>query len=298
MIFVLSVIFAIVLPIASFILFIAFDVCNIFLAIVYAILIFFGVIAIFSSIILILLPTLGKHFAKLNDPKNKNCWRFMVDVARFSCFWLGIRIKVEGLEKLNSNETYVFYSNHQCFIDPLIYHKTLHKFPHATMYKEIINTYPLAASMAQALGGVSIARDDDRSAMESIVKIIKKVKAGINFFVFPEGTRSRGIGMHHFKAGSFKISQKANSKLVLLAIDGSYRRRLVVPFLYTPVYIKVVEVMDFDEVNRLSTHELASSCEKLVRQAIDEIREKHFVMHPSKRYQNKLMKQKEAEDVF
>lgn len=298
MIFVTSIIFAILFPFISCFLFVYFHICGIGLAIVYALLIFLGVIAFFAGLILILLPTLGKHFEKMDNPKNKQCWRFMVDVARFSCFWLGIRIKVDGLDKLNSNDTYVFYSNHQCFIDPLIYHKTLHKIPHATMYKEVINTYPLAAPMAKALGGVSISREDDRSAMESIVKIIKKVKNGVNFFIFPEGTRSRGIGMHHFKAGSFKISQKADSKLVLFAIDGSYRKRLVIPFFYTPVYIKVVKIMEFEEVCQKSTHELATECEILVRNSIDEIRKKHIVMHPSKKYQRKFAIQKENEDVF
>lgn len=298
MILVLSIVFSFLIPIVSCFLFIYFDVCSIFLAIVFSLLIFLLVLGLFCCLIMILLPTLGKHFEKMNNPKNPKCWRFMLDVARFSCFWLGIRIKVDGLEKLNPDETYVFYSNHQCFIDPLIFHKTLHKFPHATMYKEVINTYPLAASMARALGGVAISREDDRSAMESIVKIIKKVRDGISFFVFPEGTRSRGIGMHHFKAGSFKISQKAKSKLVLLAIDGSYRRRLVIPFFYTPVYIKVVEVMEFEDVTSKSTHELASYCENRIKELILEIRKNHFFMKPSRGYQKKFKKQLENEDIF
>lgn len=298
MIFALSILFSFGIPVICCFLFIYFDICNSFLAILFSFGIFLITLGLFCALILILLPTLGKRFEKLNNPKNPKCWRFMLDVARFSCFWLGIRIKVDGLEKLNPQETYVFYSNHQCFIDPLIYHKVLHRFPHATMYKEIINTYPLAASMARALGGVSISREDDRSAMESIVKIIKKVRDGINFFVFPEGTRSRGIGMHHFKAGSFKISQKANSKLVLLALDGSYRRRLVIPFLYTPIYIKVVEVMNFEDVTLKSTHELASYCENKVKKSILEIRKNHCLMRPSKFYQKKLKKQLENEDIF
>lgn len=298
MIYILSIIFSFLIPILSFFLLLYFDVCSVFLAVLFSVGIFLIILGLFCILIMILLPTLGKKFEKLNNPKNPKCWRFMLDVARFSCFWLGIRIKVEGLEKLDPQEIYVFYSNHQCFIDPLIFHKTLYRFPHATMYKEVINTYPLAASMARALGGVSISREDDRSAMESIVKIIKKVKEGIRFFVFPEGTRSRGIGMHHFKAGSFKISQKAKSKLVLLAIDGSYRRRLVIPFLYTPVYIRVVEVMDFEDVTSQSTHDLASYCEKKVKEAILEIRKNHFLMRPNKFYKKKFEKQLEKEDIF
>ncbi len=298
MILILSIIFAIVIPIVSFVSFIVFDICNILLAIIFSLLIFILVVGLFCCLILVLLPTLGKYYQKQNNPKNKKCWKFMVDVARFSCFWLGIRVKIEGLEKLNLDDCFVFYSNHQSFIDPLIYHNALRKIPHATMYKEVINTYPLAYPMAQALGGVSISREDDRSAMESIIKIIKKVKSGINFFIFPEGTRSRGIGMHHFKAGSFKIAQKVNAKLVVLALDGSYRKRLVIPFIYTPVYIKIVKIIDTNEIKDVSTIDLAIECERLVKNGINEIRSQHLTMKTSKRYRKKLEIQKQNEDVF
>lgn len=84
-------------------------------------------------------------------------------------------------------------------------------------------------------------------------------------FYFPEGTRSRGIGMHHFKAGSFKIMHKTDALLVMCAIDGSYRKRLSIPFVFTPVYIKIVEVMPSEICMRYTTQELASYLEKKVK---------------------------------
>lgn len=257
-----------------------------------------GVVAIFCIIILILLPTLGKHYEKKEDPTDPKRWRFMTDVAKFSCFWLGIRIHVHGIEKLPPHVTYVFYSNHQSYIDPLIYHVAFSKIPHATMYKKVIDRYIFAGPMARALGGVSIDRDDDREAMESVVSIIKKVKKGVHFSIYPEGTRSRGIGLHHFKAGSFKIAQKSGGTLVLCALDGSYRKRLSIPFCYTPVHIEIVEVMTSAETKVYPTHELATHCELAVKEAITKIRNTYPHMQPSRWYIRQFQEQQKKEDVF
>ncbi len=275
-----------------------FNDLSIIFTILYTILIFFASLAIFCLLIIILLPILGNYFAKTYHPKDQKRWNFMVDVARFSCFWLGICVKIEGLEKLDENKTLVFYSNHQSYIDPLIYYTVLHKIPHGTMYKESISKFQLASGMAKALGGVSINRSDDRSAMKSIIQIIKEINNGVNFFIFPEGTRSRGIGMHHFKAGSFKIMHKTNAKLVLCAIDGSYRKRLSIPFLYTPVYIKIVEVMTSEECLQSSTKELASFFELRVKEAIEGIRKEHKHMKISNKMLRKFILQQQKEDVF
>ena len=297
MIFILSLIIGFGSLILCPIIFILNDY-SIGLSIIYTILIFLAIIFLFCLFIIIILPIVGNHFAKIYNPHDKKRWRFMVDISRFSCFWLGINIKVEGLDKISQNKTLVFYSNHQSYIDPLIYYTVLHKFPHATMYKESISKLQLVSGMAKALGGVSINRDDDRSAMKSIINIIKEIKNGVNFFIFPEGTRSRGIGMHHFKAGSFKIMHKTDALLVMCAIDGSYRKRLSIPFIFTPVYIKIVEVMPSEICMSYTTQELASHLEIKVKKAIHDIRKNHKTMKVNKRMLKKFQTQQKNEDVF
>ena len=297
MIFILSLIIGFGSLILCPIIFILNDY-SIGFTILYTILIFLVIIFLFCLLIVSLLPIVGNHFAKTYNPHDKKRWRFMVDISRFSCFWLGIRIKIEGLDTINPNKTLVFYSNHQSYIDPLIYYTVLHQFPHATMYKESISKLQLASGMAKALGGVSIDRSDDRSAMKSMITIIKEVKSGVNFFIFPEGTRSRGIGMHHFKAGSCKIMHKTDALLVMCAIDGSYRKRLSIPFVFTPVYIKIVEVMPSEICMHYTTQELASYLEKKVKKTINDIRHNHKTMKVNKRMLKKFQIQQQNEDVF
>ena len=175
MIYILSIICGISFPIISFLYLTLNHITAWWVALLIAILVVVLNLLIFCLISIFFLYVLGRHYKKLNDPKNPKIWRFMLDIARFSCFWLGIRIKVDGIEKLKKGEKYVFYGNHQSYIDPLIFHIVLHDFPHASMYKAVIDKYNIASYMAKALGGVSIEREDDRKAMVSIIEIIKKL---------------------------------------------------------------------------------------------------------------------------
>lgn len=196
----------------------------------------------------------------------------MNDVAKFACWWLGVRPKMHGLEKIPKNTPIVIYANHQSYLDMFIFYTVLKEFPHATMYKKVIETYPLASGMAKALGGLSIEREDDRQALKVILKIINEVKKGVNFLIFPEGTRSKGTRLHPYKAGSFKVAQKAEVPAVILAIDGAYRLKMSIPFLPTRIYLNVVDVMVPEEWKDKNTQEMASYAQMMVEQDIQEAR--------------------------
>lgn len=244
-------------------------------------------VGIFCLIIMLLLVTLGHKLSKTYNPKGKFRWFFMTDVARFSCFWLGVRIKAHGLEKLPKDTNFVIYSNHQSYLDMFILYLVFKDYPHATMYKKIIDTYPLASGMAKALGGIPIDREDDKEALKVILKIISEVKIGLNFLVFPEGTRSKGLYMHKYKAGSFKISEKAMVPTVLVAIDGSYQKKMTIPFIRTPIYVNIVEVIDPSRYQEMNTQELASLAHDLVEADINKARTTYRYLKPAKKYLNK-----------
>jgi len=253
----------------------------------YCILLPFGYLILsvgfFCLLVMALLLILGKHFSKTYNPKGKVRWAFMKDVARFSCFWLGVIPIVKGLEKIPLDKTIVIYSNHQSYLDMFILYIVLRKFPHATMYKKIIETYPLAKGMAKALGGISIDREDDKEALKVVINIINEVKKGVNFLIFPEGTRSKGIYMHPFKAGSFKIVQKSEANCVLIAIDGAYKKIMTFPFIPTPIYVNVVKVLTPDDYQSLNTQEFALMAHDIIENDINEARKKHIFLKPNKK---------------
>ncbi len=233
------------------------------------------VVALFCLIVMLLLLTLGTHFGKTYNPKSKIRWLFMRDVAKFSCFWLGVRPIVNGLDKIPLNETVVFYCNHESYLDMFILYVILSKWPHATMYKKVIDTYPLARGMAKALGGVAIDREDDKQALRVILTIIKEVNEGVNFLIFPEGTRAKQESLNPYKAGSFKVVQKTKTKAVLLALDGTFKKIMTFPFIPTPIYFNVVDVLDEKDYENKTTNEIASLANAIVQEDINKARRKY-----------------------
>lgn len=108
MIYILSIICGISFPIISFLYLTLNHITAWWVALLIAILVVVLNLLIFCLISIFFLYVLGRHYKKLNDPKNPKIWRFMLDIARFSCFWLGIRIKVDGIEKLKKVKSTFF----------------------------------------------------------------------------------------------------------------------------------------------------------------------------------------------
>lgn len=264
----LSIIFTIVLSISSFILFCVLDVPVVY-GILFSISIFIFILGCFAVIMMLLLYYKGKHYATIYDPKDKKRWNLMNDTSRFITFWLNIKIRVNGLEKLELGNTYVFYSNHQSFLDMFVYDIVLKDFPRGSMYKKEHETNPLISGMVKGLGGISIDRNDDRSAIKSVINIIKEVDKGVNFMIYPEGTRSKKQTMNNYHAGCFKISQKSNSKLVILSIDGAYKWTRVVPFIRTNVYVNVIDVYDKEYCQSMSSVELCKEVFEKTKTSIE-----------------------------
>lgn len=69
-----------------------------------------------------------------------------------------------------------------------------------------------------------IDRDDVKQSMQVIINVIKEVKAGRNYLIFAEGTRSKdGNHPQEFKGGSFKAATKSKCPIVPVALIDSYK---------------------------------------------------------------------------
>ena len=134
-------------------------------------------------------------------------------------FATNMRIKVIGIENLPENPGFAIYSNHTSMMDvPVLMYK-LYKYPVAFLTRKAIGNLFAVGKWIPKLGSVMIDRDNVRKGAESIIKVIKNVKSGLTMVVFPEGTRSKEIGiMGEFKPGSFKVALKSKAPLVPLTI--------------------------------------------------------------------------------
>ena len=99
-------------------------------------------------------------------------------------------IESYGLENLPKEDGFMFFPNHQGLFDGLVFLESCPK-PFAYVTKKEARNVVLIKQVGDALGVISMDREDIRQSMQVINQVAEEVKKGRNFLIFPEGTRSR-----------------------------------------------------------------------------------------------------------
>ncbi len=182
------------------------------------------------------------------------------------------RVKVEayGLENIPKEDGFVFFPNHQGMYDVLVFLESCPR-PFSFIIKKEASNIILLKQVMDALGAYAMDRDDIKQSMQVILKVTEEVKAGKNFLIFAEGTRSKmGNKLLDFKGGSFKSAVKAKCPIVPCALIDSFK-----PFdekSVKPVTVKVIymEPMYYDEYKDMKTVEIAVEVKRRIEEKIAE----------------------------
>jgi 1-acyl-sn-glycerol-3-phosphate acyltransferase len=163
---------------------------------------FFGMISLFSS---------GQFMMK-----TARVWaRSLLAIA-------GVRVKVEGLQKLTPGASYVFASNHLSYMDtPVILANIPADF--RFMAKDGLFKIPLLGTHLSQAGHIPVPRHDPRAAVKTMTQAAESIRArNISLLIFPEGGRSHDGVLKPFKDGAAYIAIKAGVPIVPLSISGTH----------------------------------------------------------------------------
>jgi 1-acyl-sn-glycerol-3-phosphate acyltransferase len=141
--------------------------------------------------------------------------------CRFAVWLAGVRLKVQGREKIPAGQAVVFMPNHQSNCDPPAVISILPQL-RALVKKEFFRI-PLLGRAMLLVGFIPVDRKHRERAMEAIEEGAKSLAAGYSFMVFPEGTRSRDGRLQPFKKGAFVMAMKAQVPIVPISLSGSSR---------------------------------------------------------------------------
>lgn len=142
------------------------------------------------------------------------CW------GRFTCFIFLLPVHVEGREKLDKNQSYVFLANHQGYFDIfLIYGYLGHNFK--WMMKEYLLKMPFIGIACKSTNHIFVG--DSRSSIQKAVeKSRKTLQGGMSMVIFPEGTRCYDGKLGEFKRGAFMLANEIGLPIVPITINGSF----------------------------------------------------------------------------
>jgi 1-acyl-sn-glycerol-3-phosphate acyltransferase len=139
----------------------------------------------------------------------------------------GVKVRVEGLDQIDPDGSYVFISNHLSYMDTpvaLAYIPVQFRF----LAKRGLFQIPLLGQHLSRAGHIPVPREDPRAAvktMQRAAEVIQQKK--ISLLIFPEGGRSRDGILRPFKEGGAYIAIKAGVPLVPLVMIGT---REVLPY--------------------------------------------------------------------
>jgi 1-acyl-sn-glycerol-3-phosphate acyltransferase len=168
-----------------------------------------------STIVMDLISMVFSFFDRSGDSAHNvaRLWGKMLLAVSF------IRVRSQGVEKLDPGANYVFVSNHASYMDIPALLSTL---PHQFRFFAKIGLYkiPFLGWHLRWAGHLPVDRSNARASLKSMTEGARIIsQRRISVLLFPEGGRS-ATGLRPFKEGAAYIAIKAGVPVVPVAIAG------------------------------------------------------------------------------
>ena len=179
-----------------------------------------------------------------------------------------IDLQVSGTENIPKEGGFMLYANHQGMFDVLAVAATC-DIPVGAVLKKELYDIPFLHQVAICTKSFPMDREDVRQSLTVIQSVIREVKAGRNYLIFPEGTRSRnGNQMGQFHSGSFRCATRSKCPIVPVALVDSFKVLDQKGSKPVTVQIHYLQPICWEEYGNLKTTELAALVKERIAQAI------------------------------
>ena len=180
-----------------------------------------------------------------------------------------IDLQVSGTENIPKEGGFMLYANHQGMFDVLAVAATC-DIPVGAVLKKELYDIPFLHQVAICTRSFPMDREDVRQSLTVIQRVIREVKAGRNYLIFPEGTRSRnGNQMGQFHSGSFRCATRSKCPIVPVALVDSFKVLDQKGSKPVTVQIHYLKPICWEEYGNLKTTELAALVKERIAQAIE-----------------------------
>ncbi len=144
-------------------------------------------------------------------------WRCVGALARTCIRLCGIRLRIDGLERLPGGAA-VFVANHASYVDGIVLAAVLP--PLSFVAKQELAAHPFAGPLLRRLGVVFVERFDARQGVDD-VRRLAGVAATRPLFFFAEGTFRREPGLRPFRLGAFQVAAQNRLAVIPVVLAGT-----------------------------------------------------------------------------
>lgn len=146
-------------------------------------------------------------------------WNVAMKAVRFAMRFGGVRVRVEGLENIPPGVC-IFAANHISNVDPTAFVPAIPRRV-AFLAKKELYRVPILATAMRLAQFVKVDREDKEAAASVVDLAVQRLKEGVSFAVYPEGTRSPDGRLRPFKKGAFVMAIQAGVPVVPVSIVGA-----------------------------------------------------------------------------
>ena len=137
--------------------------------------------------------------------------------------WLrlsGMRVVARGHEHLDPRATYIFIANHHSYLDTATLFCYTGRRIGLLAKKELLKVPILGYGMG-FVNVMAIDRTNRERALETVRAATERIRGGVSFGVFAEGTRAAPGELLPFKKGAFHMAIDAGAAVVPVAIRNT-----------------------------------------------------------------------------
>jgi 1-acyl-sn-glycerol-3-phosphate acyltransferase len=134
---------------------------------------------------------------------------------------IGVKVQVEGLDKIDTSKPQVYVVNHLSALDiPVLY---VHlPFQFRILAKKELFRYPFMGWHLRRSGQIPVVLESPKASVRSLNLAVAAIRHGNSLVIFPEGGRSPDGQLHAFMGGAFYAAVKAQVDVVPIALVGTY----------------------------------------------------------------------------
>ena len=153
---------------------------------------------------------------------------------------LGLRLQIDGLDRLDKKKAYVFMPNHLSFLDGPLMFMIIPRDVRVILKKEIFRI-PIIGWGMKIAEFISVDRKGLRGGKKSVDRATSLMREkGCDFLIFPEGTRSLDGTLKSLKRGGFFLAVNSQKDIVPVSIQGTFELMQKGQFFVRKGIIKVV----------------------------------------------------------
>jgi len=116
----------------------------------------------------------------------------------------------------------LFVSNHNGYADIPAFMTAIPEKQFGFVAKEELMKIPIFSKWIVRIRSIMLLRADPRIALKVFQEGEDMLKRGFSLVIFPEGTRSKGLGMKPFQKGSLRMAFRTGTPIMPVATNGSY----------------------------------------------------------------------------